>query len=64
MSFFGVARNDRFPDRDSCRQPAEVAQTAGLNCLFFVRAVASTSEVAAHPQLAAVKATAVETALA
>ena len=29
--------------RESCRQPAEVAQTAGLNCLFFVRSVASTA---------------------
>jgi hypothetical protein len=29
--------------RESCRQPAEVAQTAGLNCLFFVTAIASTA---------------------
>ena len=32
-----------FSVRELCCQPAEVAQTAGLDCLFFVTAVASTA---------------------
>jgi hypothetical protein len=47
-------KNDRFPVCDLCRQRAEVAQTAGLNCLFFGTAVASSSAVSMECKLAGV----------
>jgi len=43
LAFFNTP--DPFSVRKSCRQSAEVTQTAGLNCLFFVLAVASTARV-------------------
>jgi hypothetical protein len=41
--------NDRFSGRKSYRQPAEVAQTTGFNCLFFMMSVAAPAHARKSP---------------
>ena len=47
--FLGVPKYHRFSGWKSHRQPAEVAQTTGCNCLFFMMSVAAPARARKSP---------------